>query len=123
MPIPGFESTNPVANTRFSAPVVTGKVADSVNASGPLPQPGGFICLQSTANLTNQIVSSSAVARGSYFYIPVITPSTSLVSAPAPPYVGCGAAMVYNDTQKRLEIWSSGSGQWLVMSTGSFVTS
>src|SRR5712664_3451688 len=93
--------------TRSKGPGMAGQVADNT-PGGPIPQAGGFICIQSTASLTNQIVTTSATTvnnRASFFYIPVTT--GPLQGAGAPPYVGVGAALVWDDTSRRLEVWST----------------
>lgn len=129
MPIPmvltssdGF--TGSMKYSRFGGPVFSGTVADG-GSSGPLPAPGAVALIQSTAALVNQVISTGAPARGSYIYIPVSTNSmvSSANSAAAPPYAGFGAALVWNDADKRLEVYSSGSSGWLSLSTAGGFTS
>ncbi len=116
MPIPGIALTSsdgftgPQKHTRFAGPVIVGQVSDN-GSSGPLYSPGGVLCIQSTANLTNQVVSTAAIARGAYIYIPVTT--GPMISGTAPPYVGAGTPLVWDDTNKRLNVWSSGSASWM----------
>jgi hypothetical protein len=110
--------------TGFNGPVLAGKVADPGVAGGPIPTPGGYICVQSTASLTNQIVTTSATGlqNASFVYIPVTT--GQLQGAAAPPYVGVGVPLVWNDTTRRLMVWSSGALDWLNMSSsGTFSSS
>jgi len=115
--LPGFITTDNTRNTRFAAPVVSGGIAD--NAGGPLPLAAGYFCIQSTAALLNQVVTTSATGlqRASFMYVPVTT--GSLVGAGAPPFVGCGTPIVWNDGLKTLNIWSSGAQSWLVLITSS----
>lgn len=122
--LPGYISTDGgLKKTGFQGPVLAGKVADP--ATGPLPAAGGVMCVQSTASLVNQIVTTSASTvnnRASFMYIPVTT--GQLQGAGAPPYVGVGTPLVWNDTSKRLMIWSSGAAEWLNMSSsGTFSSS
>jgi hypothetical protein len=100
--------------------------------TGPIPPAGGFICIQSTASITNQTISSSATAAGrnSYVYIPVSTAAaTNWVGAPAPAYTGVGTPIIWNDTAFQLSVWSSSKGSWMTliattsMSAGGFTTS
>jgi len=125
--LPGFITSDNTVNTRFRAPVLSGHISD--NVGGPLPSAGGFICVQSTAAIANQVVTTSAtgLARASFVYIPVTT--GTLTGAAAPPFVGVGTALTWNDNSKMLQIWSSGSGSWMSlvattsMSAGGFTTS
>lgn len=128
MPIPGFSSTTPQTATRFKAPVLTGSLASN-GVGGPLPLAGGFICLQSTASATAQVVTTSATGlqRASFVYLPVTT--GPLTGAAAPPFAGAGTPLVWNDNLKTLQIWSSGSASWMTlvattsMAIGGFTTS
>lgn len=113
----------------FNSPVLAGRVADSI-PGGPIPVAGGIICVQSTASLTNQIVTTSDTtlgSRASFIYLPVTT--GPLVGAAAPPYVGVGTPLVWNDNLAQLMIWSSGKASWMTliattsMSAGGFTTS
>ncbi len=112
--LPGYKSTdNGLKKTGFQGPVLAGKVADN-GSSGPLPVAGGVMCVQSTASLTAQVVSTADAVignRASFIYIPVTT--GPLNGAAAPPYVGVGTPIVWDDTNKRLSVWSSGSGSWM----------
>ena len=132
--LPGYVSTDGgLANTRFKAPVLSGLIGDSVTSGpGPLPAPGGFICIQSTSSITNQTISSSATAatRNGYVYIPVSTAAaTNWVGAPAPFYTGVGTPIIWNDTAFQLSVWSSSKGSWMTliattsMAAGGFTTS
>jgi hypothetical protein len=123
--LPGYATTDGgLAQTGFKAPVLAGRVQDSP-AGGPIPLASGYICVQSTASITNQVVTTSAAtvnSRASFPYIPVTT--GQLQGAGAPAYVGVGAALAWNDTSRRLMIWSSGAGDWLNMSSsGTFSSS
>jgi hypothetical protein len=129
--IPGYvlsTSANPsggIPNTRIPNVVVVGQVTDNTG-SGPKYQPGGVVVIQSTASVINQVVSTAGTGTASFIYIPVV--AATLVSSSngfqstAPPYTGCGAAMVWNDGAKRLEIWSSGTGAWLAQPAASAFT-
>ena len=97
--------------TRFGGPVMVGQVADN-GSSGPLPAPGAVICVQSTASLVNQIISTAAPSRGSYVYIPITTGPLNQSTA-APPYSGVGTPLIWDDTNFRLHIWSSSKGTWM----------
>ena len=115
----------------FQGPVLAGKVADGGTLGvGPLPVAGGIICVQSTASLLNQVVTTSDTtigARASFIYIPVST--GPLVGAAAPPYLGVGTPLVWNDNLHQLMVWSSGAASWMTliattsMSAGGFTTS
>ena len=134
--LPGYVTTSGVPGLSiglkkvgFQGPVLAGKVADPGVAGGMLPFPGGVICVQSTASLTNQVVTTSATGlqRAAFLYIPVTT--ATLTGAAAPPYVGVGVPLTWNDADKMLQIWSSGSASWMSlvattsMSAGGFTTS
>ena len=128
--LPGFVTTDNTVNTRFKAPVLSGQIAGDVSAAvGPIPVAGGFMCIQSTAAILNQVVTTSAtgLARASFFYIPVTT--GTLTGAAAPPFVGVGTPITWNDNSKMLQIWSSGSASWMSlvattsMAAGGFTTS
>ena len=134
--LPGFVGPNTstgadvgrgLAFTRIKGPGLSGQVADGAggtNSPGPLPPAAGFICIQSTASLLNQIVTTSATGllNASFPYIPVTT--GQLQGAGAPAYTGVGAALAWNDTTRRLMIWSSGAADWLNMSSsGTFSSS
>lgn len=121
--LPGFLTTDNQINTRFKAPVLSGQIADSVSAAtGPLPTAAGFFCVQSTAAILNQVVTTSATGlqRASFMYIPVTT--GSLTGAAAPPFIGCGTPIIWNDATKTLQVWSSGSGSWMSQFFGSSAT-
>ena len=120
MPIPGYgnvsSSDNFVAGgayTRLRGVAIAGQIADGGVSGGPLPGPSGVVVIQSTASVTNQIVTTSAtgLARASFFYIPVTT--GNIIGAGAPAFVGTGTALMWNDTAKALAIWSSGSSSWM----------
>jgi hypothetical protein len=122
--LPGFKSTDGgLKFSGFQGPVLAGKIADGVGAS--LPAAGGVMCVQSTASITNQVVTTSATtvnSRASFIYIPVTT--GTLQGAGAPAYVGVGAALVFNNATRRLEVWSSDAAEWLTMSSsGTFSSS
>ena len=128
MPVPNFvfSTADPGRGrpfTRIQGPVVVGGPRDST-PSGPLSIASGVIVVQSTASLTNQVVTTSATgaARNSHIYIPVTTGIFQGVAAPA--YAGAGAPLLWNDNTRRLEIWSSGAAEWLTMSSsGTFSSS
>ncbi len=116
--------------TGFGSPVLAGKVADPGVAGGPLPVAGGVICVQSTASLLNQILTTSdgtISKRASFIYIPVTT--GPLVGSTAPPYLGVGTPLVWNDNLAQLMIYSTGKASWMTliattsMSAGGFTTS
>ena len=116
--------------TGFSGPVLAGKIADGGASGGPLPLAGGVICVQSTASLTNQILTTSdgtLGTRASFIYIPVST--GPLVGSTSPPYVGVGTPLVWNDNLAQLMVWSSGKASWMTliattsMAAGGFTTS
>lgn len=106
--------------TRLKAPAIAGQIAD--NAGGPIPPPGGVMLVQSTAALTNQVVTTSATGlqNASFVYISVST--GSLTGAAAPPYTGVGTPIHWNDAAKTLQVWSSGSGSWMSQFFGSSAT-
>lgn len=126
--LPGHKSTDfGLSKTGFRGPVLAGRVADNT-PSGPLPAAGGVMCVQSTASITNQVVSTADAVignRASFIYIPVTT--GPLNGAAAPPYVGVGTPLVWDDANKRLAIWSSGSSSWMTQTStvggGYFTTS
>jgi hypothetical protein len=119
------DPTRGLAFTRLKGPALAGTIADSVmsfpagiTGPGPIPPAGGYICLQSTASLTNQVVTTSAALQNaSFVYIPVSTgsfvSSNNASQAAAPPYTGVGTPIVWNDAAQRLMVWSSGSSAWL----------
>jgi hypothetical protein len=110
--LPNYLTSVGNIGTRVKGPALSGE-AQQVSG-GPLPHAGGFICIQSTASLLNQVVSTANAVianRASFVYIPVTT--GPLVGASAPPYVGVGTPLVWDDANKRLAIWSSGSSSWL----------
>lgn len=120
--LPLYLSTAANIGTRIKGPAHAGQIVDSVGAGGPIPIPAGYICVQSTASVTNQVVTTSATGlqNASFVYIPVTTGSLS--GAAAPPFVGVGAALAWNDTTKTLQIWSSGSVSWMSQFFGSSAT-
>jgi len=108
--------------TRIKGPGMAGQIADGAggtNSPGPLPPAAGFICIQSTAAILNQIVSTSSAGlqNASFVYIPVSTgsfvSSNNASQAATPPYTGCGTPIVWNDAAQRLMVWSSGLASWL----------
>ena len=117
MSLPGILTTDfGQPNTRFKAPVLSGTLADG--AGGPLPPPGGFMCVQSTAALTTQILTTTGQpAVSSFVYITqgtlAVTSSSTATIAAAPPYTGSGAAMYFDITRKKLSIYSTGVGDWV----------
>jgi hypothetical protein len=126
--LPGFVGPNTstgadvgrgLAFTRLKGPAMAGTVADGGATVGPIPPAGGFICIQSTASLTNQIVTTSATGllNASFVYIPVSTgsfvSSNNASQQGAPPYTGVGTPIVWNDAAQRLMVWSSGLASWL----------
>src|SRR5438094_2196212 len=123
--LPNYLSTSGVLGTRVQGPLIAGQALDGAAVSGPIVKPSGVMVVQSTASLINQIVTTSAATvnnRASFIYIPVST--GTLQGAGAPPYVGCGTPLTWNDTTRRLEVWSSGAAEWLTMSSsGTFSSS
>lgn len=120
--LPGSITTGDMARPNgFQSPVLAGRVADNVTSGpGPLYKASGFMCVQSTASIVNQILSTADAVignRASFVYVPVTT--GSLVGAAAPAYTGVGTPIVWNDALKSLNIWSSGSSSWLVLITSS----
>ncbi len=122
MPLPGFVTTDGgKPYSRFKAPVMSGQLVDSAGSTqvGPLPNAGGFICVQSTGTPLVQILtSSSAFPTASYVYIPqgsfAVTSSNTATLALGPPYTGSGAAMYYDFTRAKLSIFSTGgTGDWM----------
>jgi len=122
--VPIYLSTAGNIGSRIKGPAIAGQAADSA-PGGPIPAPSGLMVVQSTASLTNQVVTTSATTvnnRASFIYIPVTT--GSLTGAGAPPFTGCGTALVWNDNSQRLMVWSSGAADWLsASSSGAFTTS
>ena len=129
--LPIYLSTAANIGTRVKGPVVAGQAADGVL----IPAPGGAMCVQSTASLINQVVTTSATgqANASHIYIPVTTGSfvgsTGLVGSTGalPAYQGCGTPIVWDDTNKNLNIWSSSLALWMrigssAAGTGGFVS-
>jgi hypothetical protein len=111
--------------TRIKGPGMAGQIADGAggtNSPGPLPPAAGFICIQSTASLTNQIVTTSATGllNASFMYIPVTT--GVLTGAGAPAYTGVGTPLVWNDNLATLAIWSSSRTSWMMGVAGSSQT-
>src|SRR6266581_1885304 len=123
--IPVYLSTAGNIGTRIKGPGIAGQIADGGASGGPIPAPGGLMVVQSTASLTNQVVTTSAStvnSRASFIYIPVST--GALQGAGAPPFTGCGTAIVFNNASRRLEVWSSDALEWLAMSSsGTFSSS
>jgi hypothetical protein len=115
--LPGFVTTNVKAYTRLRGPALAGQIADGGASGGPLPAAGGFICVQSTASITNQVITTSdnVVGRSSFVYIPVIATTGSLAGAAAPAYVGAGTPLVWNDNAGFLMVYSSSRASWMTM--------
>jgi hypothetical protein len=129
--LPGFVGPNTstgadvgrgLSYTRLKGPALAGQIADGAggtNSPGPLPPAAGFICIQSTAAILNQIVTTSAsgILNASFVYIPVSTgsfvSSNNASQQGAPPYTGVGTPIVWNDAAQRLMVWSSGLASWL----------
>ena len=123
--LPGFVGPNTstgadvgrgLAFTRLKGPAMAGQIADSVGlagAAGPLPPAAGFICIQSTASLTNQVVTTSATGllNASFVYIPLTT--GTLVGASAPAYTGVGTPLLWDDADAILMVWSSSRSSWM----------
>ena len=101
--------------SRFRQVVMSGNVADNVSSGpGPLYPAAGVMVVQSTASLTNQIVSTADAvigARASFIYIPVSTGTFNGSTGPA--FQQCGTPIVWNDALKSLMVWSSGSTSWM----------
>lgn len=108
-----YLSTAANIGTRIKGPGAAGQIIDGGASGGPIPQPGGFMCVQSTASITNQVVTTSntGLQNASFMYIPVTT--GSLTGAAAPPYLGVGTPIIWNDAAKTLQVWSSDSASWM----------
>lgn len=129
--LPGFVTTdNGAPYTRFRGPVLAGQL--NPQTSTPIPNPGGFICVQSSASpLANNLTTADAViARSAFMYIPVVAGTTgSLAGSVAPPYTACGTPLVWNDSDAYLIIYSSSRTSWMTliattsMGKGGFTTS
>ena len=114
--LPNYLSSVANIGTRVQGPALAGQQAD--NVGGPFPYAGGFICIQSTSSITNQTVTPSTGTldrRASFVYIPVST--ISFIGQAAPPYVGVGTPLVWNDAGKTLMVWSSGATSWMMLTT------
>ena len=121
--LPGYVATSSadpgrgILPSRMGGPVLSGRVADNVSSGpGPLYRAGGFICVQSTASVVNQVITTSATAlgaRASFVYIPVST--GPMTGCAAPPYVGTGTPLVWDDTLFTLSIWSSTKTSWMTL--------
>ncbi|SRR6266700_1552931 len=132
--LPLYLSTAGNIGTRVKGPAISGQIQDTA-PGGPIPQPAGFMCVQSTASITNQIVStsSSAIQNASFVYISVTTgplvTAAGGAGAMQPPYQGVGTAIAWNDNLAQLMIWSSGKASWMTliattsMAAGGFTTS
>ena|SRR5690349_9517739 len=122
--LPGYKSTDGgLKKAGFQGPVLVGKIADAGVSGGPLPVAGGLMCVQSTASITNQVVTTSDTtlgSRASFIYIPVTT--GTLIGSAAPPYVGVGTPLVWNDNTATLHIWSSSRSSWMAGVSGSSQT-
>ena len=121
--LPNYLSSVANIGTRLQGPAVSGQAQDV--SGGPLVPAGGFMCVQSTASLTNQVVTTSANVignRASYVYIPVLAGSLQGSTA-GPPYLGCGTPLLWDDTARRLNIWSSSAGAWLTASSSAAFSS
>lgn len=136
MPIPGYVLsssdgfTGGQNQTRFAGPLISGNISDSKGQGGvgPIGKPGAMLLMQSSAagstGITNSLVSNAlstaaaAIARAAFIYIPQTTnpvATTSFASLEsAPPYIGCGAALVWDAGRNRLTVWSTagGAGTW-----------
>lgn len=111
--VPVYLSTAGNVGTRIKGPGVAGQLIDTT-AGGPIPAPGGLMVVQSTASLTNQVVTTSDTTignRASFIYIPLTT--GGLVGAVAPVFTGCGTPIVWNDNSAVLMVWSSSRSSWL----------
>jgi hypothetical protein len=111
--------------TRLKGVGLVGTIADSVSnfppgitGPGPIPPAGGFVCIQSTAAINNQIVSTSSggLQNASLVYIPVTT--GGLNGGVAPAYTGCGAPLIWNDNTATLSIWSTSRAAWMTQVVG-----
>lgn len=129
--LPGFITTDGGRKqTRLQGPALSGSIGFDGGVVGPAPVAGGYICVQATASLINQVVSTSSGVLGghaSFVYIPVlaasITGSSNGDQGAAPPYLGCGTPIAWDDTNKWLVVWSSGTGAWLKSANTSFTCS
>lgn len=115
--LPGFVTTDGGKSyTRLRGPALSGQIADG-GVGGPLPAAGGYICIQSTASITNQVLTTAdaVVGRASFTYIPVIATTGSLAGSAAPAYVGAGTPLVWNDNAAFLMVYSSSRASWMTM--------
>lgn len=122
--LPGYKTTDGgLKMAGFQGPVLAGKIADGGSAGMNLPAAGGVMCVQSTASITNQVVTTSDTtigSRASFIYIPVTT--GGLNGAAAPPYVGVGTPLVWNDNTATFMVWSSSRTSWMTQVVGTSFT-
>ena len=117
--LPMYLSTAANIGTRVKGPAAAGQIADS-GTGGPIPSPGGFMCVQSTASVINQVVTTSATGlqNASFVYIPVTTGALT-GSTVIPPYLGVGTPLVWNDNSASLMVWSSSRAVWMTQTVTS----
>lgn len=125
MPFPGAVFTSSAGGdigggrtvNQHNGPVLSGIQVQAVGTgtAGPLPAVGGFFPVQSTGGATNLI--SSASNRIAFTYIPASTLANGWVgSTGTPPYAaaaGGTTALLWDDVQKQLFVWSPASGSWM----------
>ena len=108
--------------TRLAGPVLSGVLQDV--SGGPVGSPGGFICVQTTAALATQLITTTGqFAETSFVYIPQgtlgATSSGTANISESPPYTGSGAALYFDITRRKLSIFSTGVGDWLSVTLSS----
>ena len=124
MPLPGAFSSNANAPyTRFQGPVLSGTLFDG-GVGGPKALPGGFLCVQTTASLVTQLITTTAqTALASYVYITqgsiAVSSSTNSVIAAPPPITGAGAALYFDNVRNKLSIFSTATNDWLSVTLSS----
>lgn len=125
MSLPGlFTSDGGAPFSRFKAPVMSGSLLGATDPGTLSLPPGGFMCIQSTAVAATQLIASSgAPATSAYIYIPqgtqAMTSSNTANIAASPPYTGCGAAVYFDITRKKLSVFSTGIGDWVSVTLSS----
>src|SRR5262245_39085551 len=123
MPLPFVQTstdnfTGGLPYNRFRGVVLSGQLETLSPAGGPLPPPGGFACIQSTAAVLPQMIATTAATgTANYFYITQgtvsVTSSTNTTIAAAPPLTGMGAALYYDTARKKICVFSTVTNDWL----------
>lgn len=91
-------------------PLLVGTQTDSVSG-GPRPPVSGVIPIQSTSTTASNFVSTGAVARAAFLYIPQTT--GELAALATGPAYGGGAALSWDSATKTLEVYSTVTGAWM----------